>query len=43
VYRDSRRRYHLKTMSTAELACTYAALILHDDGIAVTVRFEFLT
>jgi ribosomal protein L12E/L44/L45/RPP1/RPP2 len=24
-------------MSTAELACTYAALILHDDGVEVTV------
>lgn len=25
-------------MSTAELACSYAALILADDGIEVTVR-----
>ena len=25
-------------MSTAELACTYAALILHDDGADVSVR-----
>jgi hypothetical protein len=24
-------------MSTAELACTYASLILHDDGQEVTV------
>ncbi|ONI25754.1 hypothetical protein PRUPE_2G318300 [Prunus persica] len=23
-------------MSTAELACSYAAMILHDDGIAIT-------
>lgn len=27
-------------MSTeAELACTYAALILHDDGLEVTIKF----
>ena len=26
------------TMSTAELACSYAALILADDGVEVTVR-----
>lgn len=26
------------TMSTAELACSYAALILADDGVDVTVR-----
>ena len=25
-------------MSTAELACSYAALILADDGVEVTVR-----
>ena len=25
-------------MSTAELACSYAALILSDDGVEVTVR-----
>ncbi|KZV40948.1 hypothetical protein F511_05193 [Dorcoceras hygrometricum] len=25
-------------MSVAEVACTYAALILHDDGIAVTAE-----
>ncbi|KZV43118.1 hypothetical protein F511_04510 [Dorcoceras hygrometricum] len=25
-------------MSVAEIACTYAALILHDDGIAVTAE-----
>jgi hypothetical protein len=25
-------------MSSSEVACTYAALILHDDGIPITVR-----
>ena len=25
-------------MAISELACTYAALILHDDGIPITVR-----
>lgn len=29
-------------MSTAELACSYAALILADDGIEVTVRIYSL-
>lgn len=28
-----------KAMATGELACTYAALILFDDGIPITVRF----
>jgi hypothetical protein len=28
-------------MSTAELASSYAALILADDGIDITVRFEY--
>lgn len=27
-------------MSTAELACTYAALILHDDGVEITVSLS---
>lgn len=27
-------------MSTSELACTYASLILHDEGIEVTVRLH---
>lgn len=27
-------------MSTAELACSYAALILADDGIEVSVRIQ---
>ncbi|CAH8268009.1 unnamed protein product [Arabidopsis lyrata] len=27
-------------MATGELACTYAALILHDDGIDVTVNLN---
>lgn len=27
-------------MSSAEVACSYASLILHDDGITVTVRFR---
>lgn len=30
-------------MSTSELACTYAALILHDDDVPVTVRDETRT
>lgn len=29
-------------MSTAELACSYAALILADEGIEVTVRAHHL-
>jgi hypothetical protein len=28
-------------MSTAELACSYAALILADEGLEVTVRIFF--
>lgn len=31
-------------MSVGEIACTYAALILHDDGISITVivfTFQF--
>ena len=34
-------RSHLpqrKTMSISEIACTYAALILHDDGIPITAE-----
>lgn len=29
-------------MSTAELACSYAALILADDGVEVTVRISWI-
>jgi hypothetical protein len=29
-------------MSTAELACSYAALILADDGVEISVRISHL-
>jgi hypothetical protein len=30
-------------MSSSEVACTLAALILHDDGIPITVRYYTFT
>lgn len=30
-------------MSQSELACVYAALILHDDGVEISVFFPSLT
>lgn len=30
-------------MSVPELACSYACIVLHDDGIPVTVRLQSLS